>query len=206
MLNIALETFLLTLLLAPGMISSLIWMKYSKTKPQTDKFYFSVYSIIFSVGFYGLYYAICGLFCNNPIWVIDFLKDSTIDISEFLVICYSTLIGFVIISICIYGSHEMWIRKLMIKLKITNQDGEENIWESALHRSMSAKAYIKIYDFKKDFIYFGFVEQISEKTQNKEIVLSEVEIINNATGETINKMKKIYLIFDHQDFFIQFFN
>lgn len=201
--NLALSSLILTLYLLPGITWSLIWMKYSKTRPQTDKFYFSVYAIFASAFCYLGCWAAFGF---KEDLVIKIFQEKIIDSPKLKIIFFSTAIGLIFGIFSVIGSHKKWVIRLMNFCRITSRDGEDDIWESSLRNSMGRKSFIKIYDFKRDFVYFGFVDQISESKTDKELVLLEVEIFSNSTGKVVNRMKKLYLVFDHKDFLIQFFN
>jgi hypothetical protein len=204
--NLALSSLILTLYLLPGITWSLIWMKYSKTRPQTDKFYFSVYAIFASAFCYLGCWAILAIFGFKEDLVIKIFQEKIIDSPKLKIIFFSTAIGLIFGIFSVIGSHKKWVIRLMNFCRITSRDGEDDIWESSLRNSMGRKSFIKIYDFKRDFVYFGFVDQISESKTDKELVLLEVEIFSNSTGKVVNRMKKLYLVFDHKDFLIQFFN
>lgn len=91
--------------------------------------------------------------------------------------------------------------------KITLRDGEDDLWCSSLHGHMKeneSDAFIRIYDQKRDLIYSGVVYKISEEKLEKEIVLLNAKIYQNPTGELLAEMAKIYLVFDHREFFIEF--
>ncbi len=214
MLDIGLKTLVITFILLPGITWSLIWMKYSKTKPQTDKFYFLIYSLISSVFCYFLIYelSLCCPFFNfdqNDLLTI-FNEDSTFLLSttKLKIIFYATIISIGLGAMSILTSHKNFTESIFRVLKINYKYGDENLWEKSLHTYMLEKprnAFIKVYDYKRDFIYDGHLRHMSDNKNNKEIFLENVIIYSNSTGQTINKMDKIYIIFDHQDFFIQFF-
>jgi hypothetical protein len=65
-------------------------------------------------------------------------------------------------------------------------------------------AFVRIYDQKRDLIYSGLAYRISEEKLEKELLLLNVTIHQNPTGELIAKKTKIYLVFDHREFFIEF--
>jgi hypothetical protein len=138
--------------------------------------------------------------------VANVLQQESVDQDKMKIIAVATFLALFAGGFSVLGSHKKWVIRLMNFCKITSRDGEDDIWESSLRSSMSRKSFIKIYDFKRDFVYFGFVDQISEGKIDKELVLLEVEIFSNSTGKFVNKMDRLYLVFDHKDFLIQFFN
>ncbi len=205
--NLALSSLILTLYLLPGITWSLIWMKYSKTRPQTDKFYFSVYAIFASAFCYLGCWAILAIFGFKEDLVIKIFQEKIIDSPKLKIIFFSTAIGLIFGIFSVIGSHKKWVIRLMQKLRITLRDGEKDLWCSSLYDHMEenlSDAFIRIYDQKRDLIYSGLAYRISEEKLEKELLLLNVTIHQNPTGELIAKKTKIYLVFDHREFFIEF--
>lgn len=200
--NLIPNTFLITLFLLPGITWSLIWMKYSKTRPQTDKFYFSVYALVASVFCYGLV-----SFCFGIEKILAIFQQQSVS-EDGVKIVFSAVVAAIFIGvISVWGSHKKWIVRVMQWCKITLRDGEDDLWCSSLYCHIKEKgsdAFIRIYDQKRDLIYSGVVHKISEEKFEKEIVLLNVKIYENPTGKLITELAKIYLVFDHREFFIEF--
>jgi hypothetical protein len=65
-------------------------------------------------------------------------------------------------------------------------------------------AFVRIYDQKRDLIYSGLAFRISEEKSEKELLLLNVTIHQNPSGLLLARIEKIYLVFDHREFFIEF--
>jgi len=206
MSNITFETFKMTLILLPGFAWSLIWMKYSKNKPQTDKFYFVVYAIVASAFNYLATFYTLSFFIEDFYKYIIKILDNDINENDINIIFVATVISFISASLSVYLSHKTPIWKLMKYLKISLNDGENDVLTSSIHKHMmlGEKALIRIYDFKNDKIYQGKIAQISEPSQEMEFVLNGCEIYDNINGKYLLSIKKIYLKLDPKNILIEF--
>mgnify|MGYP003335903713 FL=1 len=205
-MSITFETFKMALVLLPGFTWSLIWMKYSKNKPQTDKFYFAVYTIVASAFNYLANYAIMShLIEDFDKYFIEIL-DSDLNENDIIIIFITTVISVYFALISVYLSHKTPILKLMKYLKISLNDGENDVLTSSIHKHMmlGEKGLIRLYDFKNDKIYQGKIVQISEPRQEMEFILNNCEIYDNINGKYLLSMKKIYLNLDPKNILIEF--
>jgi hypothetical protein len=207
MQNFTLETLWSVMILLPGIVWSLIWMKYSKNKPQTDKFYFIVYSIFASAPSYfacfWFYYFFSDLDENN---FIEILNNVSADWVRLKFIFFSTIVSIVFGFCWVYLSHNDPIIKLMQKLNISLSDGEADVLTSSIHKHMmlGEKGLIRLYDFDNNKIYQGKISQISEPKQEMEFILNNCEIYDNINGEFLLFMKKIYLNLNPKNILIEF--
>ena len=191
--NISFEALRGALILLPGFTWSLIWMKYSKNKPQTDKFYFVVYAIVASAFNYLLYYLFIEDFDGN-----NFIKilDNGINKNDLYMIIFTTLISFFVASLSVYFSHKTPIWQLMTYLKIApKRDSEKDVLVSRVRDHMKLKEYalIRLYDFNNNRIYQGKITMISEPKKQMEFIICNSDIYDNNTGKFLLTMKELYL-------------
>lgn len=146
----------------PGIIWSLIWMKYSKHRPQTDKFYFSVYAITSSVICYAAILPLVGF--EQVIEI--FQKESGIDRDKVLIIFKASAAAVPIGFLLAILSHVKPVIRLMKYCGISSQDGELDLWVSSLCDHLSEKkstAFVMIYENKNGMIYRGCISRISDE-------------------------------------------
>lgn len=196
------ETFHLAITLLPGFCWSLIWMKYSKNKPQTDKFYFIIYAVIASVLSYLILFLIIGFrdFSDNNIFkLIDGGQNSL------GIIFISTLISIVGAFICVFFSHKTPVLKLMQKFKLSLSDGEIDVLVSVMHTHMrlGERALIRLYDFSNNRIYQGLITQISEPREQMEFIIANCDIYENNTGKFLLNMSRLYLNINSKNLLIE---
>ena len=108
-------------------------MKYSKNKPQTDKFYFVVYAIIASVSNYLLYFLLESKFNHFYHFIFDDfngfieLLDNSIKKKDLFVISITSLISIITAFVFSFGSHLSPILNLRKWLNISLNDGENDV-------------------------------------------------------------------------------
>ena len=202
--NISFEALRGALILLPGFTWSLIWMKYSKNKPQTDKFYFAVYAIVASAFNYLLYYLFIEDFDGN-----NFIKilDNGINKNDLYMIIFTTLISFFVASLSVYFSHKTPIWRLMTYLKIApKRDSEKDVLVSRVRDHMKLKEYalIRLYDFNNNRIYQGKITMISEPKKQMEFIICNCDIYDNNTGKFLLTMKELYLNLNIDNLLIEF--
>ena len=129
--NISFEALRGALILLPGFTWSLIWMKYSKNKPQTDKFYFVVYAIVASAFSYLIYYVFFfkNFDGNNLIKIFD----DGINKNDLIVVFKATGISSLGALVSVILSHMTPIVKLMRFFNLTLNDGESDVLVSTAH-------------------------------------------------------------------------
>ena len=207
MSNITFETFKMTLILLPGFAWSLIWMKYSKNKPQTDKFYFVVYAIVASAfNYLATFYTLSFFIKDFYKYIIDIL-DSNINENDISIIFITAVISIILAFISVYLSHKTPIWKLMKYLKISpKREGENNVLTSTIIKHMELKEYalIRIYNFYDNRIYQGLITKISEPKQQMEFLILNCDIYDNNTGKFLLSMKELYLNIDINNLLIEF--
>jgi hypothetical protein len=205
--NITFETFKMALILLPGFTWSLIWMKYSKNKPQTDKFYFVVYAIVTSAFNYLATYFTISIFIEDFDKYIIEILDSDINENDITIISITTVISLISASLSVYLSHKTPILNLMRYLEISpKRESENNVLTSTIIEHMKLKEYalIRIYNFDNNRIYQGLITKISEPKQQMEFLILNCDIYDNNTGKFLLSMKGLYLNIDSNNLLIEF--
>ena len=202
--NISFEALRGALILLPGFTWSLIWMKYSKNKPQTDKFYFVVYAIVASAFSYLIYYVFFfkNFDGNNLIKIFD----DGINKNDLIVIFKATGISSLGALVSVILSHMTPIVKLMRFFNLTLIDGESDVLVSTAHAHMRFRKYslIRLYDFNNNRIYQGLIVKVSEPKQQMEFIICDCDIYDNNTGKFLLTMKELYINLNSNNLLIEF--
>lgn len=203
--NITFETFKMALILLPGFTWSLIWMKYSKNKPQTDKFYFVVYAIVASTFNYLVYFLLEPKFNDFDGDFINLL-DNNIKKKDLFVISITSIISIITAIIFSFGSHWSPILKLRKWLNISLNDGEYDVLVATTHKHMKLGklSLIRLYDLGNNRIYQGLITKISDPQQQMEFLISDCDIYDNNTGKFLLSMKELYLNINSNNILIEF--
>lgn len=119
----------------------------------------------------------------------------------FAEVVYATIISIILGILAAWISNKKYISKFARKFGITKHYGDEDVW-SYLHNS-DYSGWIFVRDHKQDLIYYGYVLLFSDSDEKRELLLSEVDVYNNETGEKLYSTDKIYICRDDFDLSIE---
>lgn len=66
----------------------------------------------------------------------------------------------------------------------TRRYGDEDVWEY-FHNSPDIGSWVFVRDHKLDLVYYGWIESYSESEDERELLLSDVQVYNNETREPL---------------------
>jgi hypothetical protein len=87
------------------------------------------------------------------------------------------------------------------RFKITNRTDNEDIWDELFDE----QPWIIFRDYITKHTYWGRVRKVSDKKQEREIVLEEVTVYDE-NGEELYKMKQVYFCRNSSEFSIEIDN
>lgn len=141
---------------------------------------------------------ICHL--NLQMKMLDALLDQKISINYveiFLSILVAGLIG-------IFGaiiSNRKWVFRFFKKLKITRHYGDEDVW-SYIHNS-SDYEWVIVRDHKYELFYYCYIMLFSDYGEKRELLLGDVAVYSNKSGDFIYSTDKLYICRNEFDLSIE---
>lgn len=123
---------------------------------------------------------------NNLNALID--ENSSPDFFEIVV---ASFIGFCLAFLIGKIAENNFLNKLSNKLKINNRTGERDAWEEFLNEY--GNDYLVIRDYKTGYYYTAVIELYSESRQQRELIMSDVDIYDSENGNKLYNVKKMYL-------------
>ncbi len=205
----SLSSFLIRiiLLVIPGIVASLLYRKLrgrTSRKDWEDYLEILVFSFICH-GVYGLIaYALSMLRKTDDGFAAfrAFTNENIpIDTPVGHAIIWASLIAFPIAFVASYIDYHKVVNKLGKKLRVTKRFGDEDVWDF-LNRSPDIK-WVYVRDHKYDLNYFGWIQAWSDPYKEREVLLREVEVFRNSTGEFLYKTDVIYLSRKHDELTVE---
>jgi len=207
-MGISLFTFRLLILFFPGIICCYVIEIYTVHKEITQ-FKFLLNSFILGTSSYMIYWLLLKLinllFKENftITTFISFMTDTNHLIS-FKVLLFVSLIAIMLgLIITIIDNNKLHI-KLAHKLKLTYKFGEQDVWGYTLNSKDIG--WVTIRDLKNNLMYNGWVLSYSDNMNNPEILLSDVEVYNNTTGDLFYVINTLYLTLDKSNIYLEIYN
>ena len=193
-------TIRLLLLFFPGIICAFLVDSFTVHRPR-EQFVFFLQSFALGISSYCLFWALLpvhkvignklGLW--QPRSEVVFLRalvnnQVTISYSEIAWVCViSVLLALVITFVMTYKVHF----RIVQKLKITKKFGELDVWGYTFN--MKEVDWVTVRDKEKDLIYDGWVQAFSDDSKDAELLLRDVSVYRNSTGEELYQVGMMYL-------------
>jgi len=92
-----------------------------------------------------------------------------------------------------------WIGR---KIGATHRFGDEDVWEY-FHNSPDTGSWLYVRDHKEELVYYGWLEAYSESGDERELLLSDVEVYRDETDEPLDAVPLLYVSCDAYDFTIE---
>ena len=179
-------TLKLILLLIPGAIASLIFVKLT-THTRWNTFKFLAHSILFG----ALSYLVAVLLFTNDTSLHSFWKNFPVNTIPYDAIwkasIFAILIGLVSSAIDNYKV----INHLGRWLRISNKYGDMSAYALLLNAETVREVYFR--DFANNLTYHGIIESFSETERHKELILRMVKVYDIDTAELLYEVDKVYL-------------
>lgn len=160
---------------------------------------------IFSLLSYGLLGVAIGILDNLSILDIRFTSinaffDEDIPISWSEVVLASLMsIILSLVASAIY-THKV-INKLGRLVGATRKYGDEDVWD--LFNNMQDIQWVYVRDHKLGLIYYGWIYAFSDSEKPRELMIRDVDVYSNETGEKLYDADIIYVARDLNDLTIE---
>jgi hypothetical protein len=137
---------------------------------------------------------------NPDITFLRALTDSNVPFS-FKEIAFVTVIAILIACIVSVSSRHKLLNRVARLLQITKKFGELDVWGYMLN--MKEVIWVTVRDHKNDLIYDGWVQAFSDDSKDAEILLRDVSLYKNSTGEPLYQVGVVYISRNREDISIE---
>jgi hypothetical protein len=190
-------------LLLPGAIASTLYWKLKGRSSRKD--WEDILEIIIFSLFSYLLYAICSyvLSFGNAVWYAFGLRARTfshfraffdekasVDLWE---IFYASLLSVTLALLAAYSYQYKWLNKIGQKIGATTRFGDEDVWDFVQHSPAVRGQWVTIRDHKLKLNYSCWIQHFSDTDKERELLLREVSVYNDPTGEFLYKADVMYI-------------
>src|SRR5882672_6075439 len=202
----SLSSFLIRIifLVFPGIIASVLYRKL-RGRPVRKDWEDYVEIAIFSLASYVVYGLLVFALNKASLSSVTFtVLQAFFDEKAQLAwreIVYSSLIGVLLSFIAAYIHTYKLVTRLGQRIGATKSFGEEDVWDFLHNRPDIHWVYIR--DHKYDLCYGCWIEEYSDAYKERELLLREVDVYRNSTGELLYHCDVIYFSRKHDEFTIE---
>jgi hypothetical protein len=203
-------TLRLLIIFIPGFISFFIIKALTAIKIENN-YYAFIASFVLGFLVYLTFWPIYSFFSSFsciPFFNSDYSIVSSILNSETKLDAIQVLLGAAWgVLLGIFSSfviNRKLFHRLMQYMSITTKFAETDVWSFAMNLEDPNLEWIYLRDFENDHLYFGNVRAFSSSSTECELLLSEVKVYVNSSGEYIYDMPLIYLSRDVKKISIEF--
>ncbi|OAN16493.1 hypothetical protein A3K86_10745 [Photobacterium jeanii] len=204
-MNISDFALKLLILFLPGIICSFIVDTFTNHKERA-KFEFIINSYVYGLLSYGFYWLLIsklgGLVAIEETHVIFlaslFDQSKVVSFKEIFNVCIvATLLGALITYV---HTHKLHFRLLRF-LRVTKKFGELDVW--GYFMNSPDVNWITVRDIENNLMYDGWVQAFSDNSKEAEILLGDVVVYKNDTGEELYEVSSQYLSLDRAKIIIE---
>jgi hypothetical protein len=187
------------LLVIPGIIGSLLYRSLrGRTSRKDWEDYLEI--LVFSFIAYAIHGVLNKFFGKgNPLTAFRaFTNENTpIDQSVGHAIFFAALLSVPVAFAASYIDEAKLINKFGKYIKTTRRFGDEDVWDY-FSRSPDIK-WVYVRDHKLDLYYYGWIQAWSDPYKERELLLREVEVYDNASAEFLYSSDVVYLSRKQED-------
>jgi len=191
------------ILVLPGLIGSLFYRKLRGGRQQKD------WRDLAEISLFALSsYAVCGAILeviywrqDRPLIALQALLDASVPI-RWLEILAASVVSILLSVVASYAHHFKLISRFGQKIGATKRYGDEDVWEY-FNNSPDASEWVFVRDHKLGLVYYGWIQTYSESGQERELLLSDVEVFDNENNESLYSVPLMYVSRGPHDFTIE---
>ena len=198
--------FKLLLLFFPGLICAFLVDQLTVHRPR-ENFLFAMQSFVFGVISYFSYWTLLGVASkcfpgkvDPSLTFLRALNDSNVRYS-FTEIAYVTLCAVVIGLIVTVASQHKVLNRVARKIRLNNKFGELDVW--GYFMNVKEIEWVTVRDHANDLILDGWIQAFSDDSKDAEILLRDVSVYKNSTGERLYQVGAMYISRNRQDISIE---
>lgn len=191
-MNISEFAFNLLLIFFPGIICAYMVDMFTNHKERTQ-FQFVINAFLLGFGSYLVYASAIYFFTPDKFDGINFLHalsegKAKISLKEILQVCVISAV--LAILIIVISTHKVHFR-LFQTLKITKKFGEQDVWGFLMNATSTE--WITVRDIENNIMYDGSVKAFSDNSKEAELLLENVSVYRNDSGEHLYDIDAQYL-------------
>lgn len=192
-------TLRVLILFFPGVVCALLTDSLTVHRPRTTPM-FIVNAFVLGIACYLLLYivvAVVNVSCSLagvPFQVNVLFFDALVGddkqlnwLEIFIATLLSIPLGFALSGIL----NKKWINRIAQQLGVTNRFGDLDVWDYMLNTP--ELVWVTVRDNKNDLAYMGWVRAFSDTVDNPELLLMDVDVYSNSTGEKLYRVEGLYL-------------
>lgn len=188
------------ILVLPGLVGSLFYRKLRGGRQQKDWRDLAEITL-FALSSYALYGAALERFAAEGPVALRALFDESVPV-RWTEVVVASLIGVVLAVLASYVQRFKLINWFGRKIGATHRFGDEDVWEY-FHNSPDTGSWLYVRDHQEELVYYGWLEAYSETGDDRELLLSDVEVYTNETDEPLDAVPFLYVSRAACDFTIQ---
>ena len=196
-------TFRLMLIFLPGIISLLISYNLIVRK-RDDNFTRVLYIFLYSTISYLITEAIYKYCFNDTVSIINefFSNDPKIELKHITLAC---VISVIIVFIETFMSYYSVLNHIARFTRCTNRFGDMDLWQffNSDIISQNQDGWLYVRDHKQKLAYYGSITHYSDSDAERELILYDVTVYDNETGEKLYDVKHLYLSRNKDDLTIE---
>jgi hypothetical protein len=205
-------TLRLLLLFFPGIVCFLIveaLIEHKERKPHEVLLFAYLYGMC-SYVLFAFFAAIFGMTLTAedglriPPPTVTFTKsltDTKVEIS-FIEIGFVTLVAVGLALVIALARTHTWLNRLAQKIGVSRKFGHPNVWALALNMPQIRWAVVR--DLARNFMFSGYIRAFSEVEDVAELLLTNVIVYNEQTGQECYRADHIYLSRKKDDITVEF--
>lgn len=199
-------TFKLLLLFFPGILCAYMVDQLTIHRPR-ETFFFLLQSFVFGIFSYFTYWM--GLKCinyfspNTVYTKLTFLQALTAPniVFSYKEIVITSIIAIILGGIVSVASKYKALNKIAHSIHITRKFGELDVWGYMLN--LKEVVWVTVRDHKEDLMYDGWIQSFSDDSKDAELLLRDVSVYNNTSGDRLYQTSLVYLSRKREDISIE---
>lgn len=198
--------FNLLLLFFPGLICAYIIDHLTMHKPKEISF-FLLQSFILGIASYFIYWSILKIlhlllpmYINSTVVFLNRITQSGISFS-FKEITFVTCIAVLLGAFIGFCSHRKVFNRFARFIGLTNKFGELDVWGYLFN--LEDVVWVTVRDHKNNLIYDGWVQAFSDDSESAELLLRDVSIYKNDSGDRLYQVGMVYLCRNREEISIE---
>lgn len=192
-MNISEFAFNLLLIFFPGIICTYMVDMFTNHRERTQ-FQFIINAFLLGFGSYLIYAFVVYCFAPEKVSNINFLHalsaegKAKISLKEILQVC--VISSFLAVFIIVANTNKLHFR-LFQTLKISKKFGEQDVWGFLMNSSSTE--WVTVRDHENNIMYDGSVKAFSDNSKEAELLLENVSVYRNDSGEHLYDIDAQYL-------------
>jgi hypothetical protein len=191
----------IVILILPGLVGSLFYRTLRGGRQQKDWRDLAEITL-FALSSYALYgAALEGVATAEGPVALEALFDESVPV-RWTEVVIASLVSVGLAVAASYVQRFKLINRLGRKIGATHRYGDEDVWEY-FHNSPDTGSWLYVRDHKENLVYYGWLEAYSESGDDRELLLSDVEVYTDETDEPLDTVPLLYVSRDAYDFTIE---